>query len=93
MESICYKQSHGIAKIMGTFMCVAGALVYAFVNGPPIYPESHKKVDYQTSIGTSKGEWIKGCLIMLLANTMWSLWLILQVYSYTYPPPKRKVPK
>ncbi|PHU20094.1 WAT1-related protein [Capsicum chinense] len=78
MESICYKQSHGIAKIIGTVVCVAGALVYAFVNGPPLYPESHKKIHYQTSIGTSKGEWIKGSLIMLLANTMWSLWLILQ---------------
>lgn len=80
MESICYKKSYGIAKIMGTFVCVAGALVYAFVNGPPLYPESHKKVNYQTSVGTSKWEWIKGSLIILLANTMWSLWLILQVF-------------
>lgn len=79
MESICYKQSHGIAKIIGSFVCVAGALVYAFVNGPPLYPESHKQVHYLTSNATSKGEWIKGSLIMLLANTMWSLWLILQV--------------
>ncbi|XP_049388750.1 WAT1-related protein At1g43650 isoform X1 [Solanum stenotomum] len=78
MESICYKQRHGIAKIMGAIVCAAGALIYAFVNGPPLYLESHKKVDYQTSIGTSKGEWIKGSLIMFLANTMWSLWLILQ---------------
>ncbi|KAJ8531272.1 hypothetical protein K7X08_026706 [Anisodus acutangulus] len=78
MESICYKQRHGIAKIMGSVVCVAGALVYAFVNGPPLYPESHKGVHYQTSIGTSKGEWIKGSIIMLLANTMWSLYLILQ---------------
>ncbi|XP_033512710.1 WAT1-related protein At1g43650 isoform X2 [Nicotiana tomentosiformis] len=78
MESICYKQSHGIAKIIGSVVCVAGALIYAFVNGPPLYPESHKQVHYLTSNGTSKGEWIKGSLIMLLANTMWSLWLILQ---------------
>ncbi|XP_059281716.1 WAT1-related protein At1g43650 isoform X1 [Lycium ferocissimum] len=78
MESICYKQSHGIAKIIGSVVCVTGAVVYAFVNGPPLYPESHKEVHYQTSIGTPKGEWIKGSIIMLSANTMWSLYLILQ---------------
>ncbi|XP_060193091.1 WAT1-related protein At1g43650 isoform X2 [Lycium barbarum] len=78
MESICYKQSHGIAKIIGSVVCVTGAVVYAFVNGPPLYPESHKEVHYQTSIGTPKGEWTKGSIIMLSANTMWSLYLILQ---------------
>lgn len=84
MESITIRHLHGIAKVFGSVVGVSGALVFAFVKGPPInfmhwHPATEKRNASSTTQGSSGGEWIKGPLIMLLANTAWSLWLILQV--------------
>ncbi|PSS00064.1 WAT1-related protein [Actinidia chinensis var. chinensis] len=84
MESISIKQWHGVAKVLGSVLCVSGALVFAFVKGPPInlmnYSSMNKSDTPNPSVEChSKGEWIKGSLIMLSANTAWSLWLVMQV--------------
>ncbi|KAF8377178.1 hypothetical protein HHK36_030551 [Tetracentron sinense] len=84
MESISINRMYGIAKVLGSIVCVSGALMYAFVKGPPIkfmnwYPSVHKEAsDLSVVKSGSKMEWVKGSLIMLSANTAWSLWLILQ---------------
>ncbi|KAK4600882.1 hypothetical protein RGQ29_010471 [Quercus rubra] len=82
MESINIKQLHGLAKVLGSVVGVSGALVFAFVKGPPInfmhrYTATEKP-NIDSIQGCSTREWIKGSLIMLSANTFWSLWLILQ---------------
>ncbi|XP_052190934.1 WAT1-related protein At1g43650 isoform X1 [Diospyros lotus] len=86
LESISIKQWHGVAKVLGSMLCVSGALVFAFVKGPLIklmnnYPtELSQGVSSSSSVkSSSKEEWVKGCLVMLLANTAWSSWLIMQV--------------
>jgi hypothetical protein len=84
MESITLKQLHGIAKVLGSVVGVSGALVFAFVKGPPIkfmhwYSSTENPNSDSSTQGSSREEWIKGALIMLSANTAWSLWLILQV--------------
>lgn len=82
MESISVKHVHGVAKVLGSVTSLSGALVFALVKGPSIkfmnwFPEI---LDHQIHPkGSSRGDWIKGSLIMLSANTAWSLWLILQV--------------
>lgn len=83
MESVTIKRLHGMAKVLGSVLSVSGALVFAFVKGPPLkfmhrHPENANSSSAQDS---SRGEWIKGSLIMLSANTAWCLWLILQVYN------------
>ncbi|XP_023880447.1 WAT1-related protein At1g43650 [Quercus suber] len=83
MESINIKQLHGLAKVLGSVGGVSGALVFAFVKGPPInfmhwYTATEKPNTDSSIQGCSTREWIKGSLIMLTANTFWSLWLILQ---------------
>ncbi|KAB1220847.1 hypothetical protein CJ030_MR3G023985 [Morella rubra] len=83
MESITIRHLHGIAKVFGSVVGLSGALVFAFVKGPPInfmhwHPATEKLNASSTTQRSSGGEWIKGPLIMLLANTAWSLWLILQ---------------
>ncbi|XP_057502825.1 WAT1-related protein At1g43650-like isoform X1 [Actinidia eriantha] len=85
LESVSMKQCHGIAKVLGSLLCVSGALVFAFVKGPPInlilnnYTTNQSEAPSSYAKSSSKGEWVKGTLIMLLANTAWSLWLIIQV--------------
>lgn len=86
MENIAIKHWHGRAKVLGSIIGVTGAFVFAFVKGPPLkfisnwYKDNQKEVLGPNSKYSSE-EWVKGCLIMVLANTSWSLWLILQVLS------------
>lgn len=85
MESISIKEWHGAAKVLGCLFCFSGALVFAFVKGPSInfkskYLRNQSEVTIPSLIKShSKGEWVKGSLTMLSANTTWSLWLVMQV--------------
>ena len=88
MESVSIRNVHGVTKVLGSVVSLSGALVFAFVKGPPLkfmmnwYPSSHDHQDHQiTKTSYERKEWIKGSLMMLSANTAWSLWLILQVPS------------
>lgn len=96
MEGISVGKWHGRAKVVGSVMGLSGALVYAFVKGPPVNlinwsSSGHARqslLSGSTGIGdhSSSREWIKGSLIMLSANALWSLWLILQVLSLSLSP-------
>uniref|UniRef100_A0ABL6UC76 WAT1-related protein n=1 Tax=Cannabis sativa TaxID=3483 RepID=A0ABL6UC76_CANSA len=85
IESVCIKNVDGVAKVMGSIVSLSGALVYAFVKGPQLklmknnwYLSSNNNDHDQKPINYHRHEWVKGSLMMLSANTAWSLWLILQ---------------
>ncbi|KAF9601288.1 hypothetical protein IFM89_018398 [Coptis chinensis] len=86
MESISMRHLYGVAKVFGSVLCISGALLVAFNKGPPVkfmnwYSTAHKEDSSPNSSAidfNSKLDWIKGPLTMLLANTAWSLWLIMQ---------------
>ncbi|XP_009368515.1 WAT1-related protein At1g43650 isoform X1 [Pyrus x bretschneideri] len=83
MESISMKRLYGVAKVLGSVTSLSGALVFALVKGPSIkfnwVPSNQGQIPDSSSLSSSTGgEWLKGSLIMLSANTAWSLWLILQ---------------
>ena len=73
--------AHGLAKVLGTLIGLSGAMMFAFVKGPPLNwkQHSHASVSVANSTSSSPGEWVKGSLMMLGSNITWSLWLILQV--------------
>ncbi|KAJ9166808.1 hypothetical protein P3X46_021506 [Hevea brasiliensis] len=85
METVSIKDVPGIAKLIGSAIAVSGALVFAFVRGPPL-----KFINWnQATLGDhiqdsslkgccSREEWIKGSLLMISANILWSLWFVLQ---------------
>ncbi|GMI67623.1 Usually multiple acids move in and out Transporters 21 [Hibiscus trionum] len=85
MEALRLKTTAGIAKLVGILICLTGALTLAFYKGPHfklfclhhLFDDRHgRTLPSRTSSG---GEtWIKGCLLMLLSNTFWGLWLVLQ---------------
>ncbi|KAI4352978.1 hypothetical protein L6164_007178 [Bauhinia variegata] len=82
VECLSIKQMHGLAKVFGSILGLSGAAMFAFVKGPAVgfmkwYPENQKHSHSVTTIH-SKGECIRGSLMMISANTSWSLWLILQ---------------
>ncbi|KAK6940029.1 EamA domain [Dillenia turbinata] len=85
MEIISTRQLSGLAKLLGSIAGVSGALVFAFVKGTPIHlfnwyqsnKSSNSPLTYSVTNGSIE-EWLKGPLVMLSANTAWSLWLVLQ---------------
>ncbi|KAG9444306.1 hypothetical protein H6P81_015646 [Aristolochia fimbriata] len=85
MEKISVKQSFGVAKLVGSVVCVAGAFVLALYKGPPLKScchcpsnqgDLHRVSDPHEAV--SRVDLVKGSLLMLAANTTWSMWLILQ---------------
>ncbi|XP_044476007.1 WAT1-related protein At1g43650 [Mangifera indica] len=79
MESISIRQIYGIAKVLGSIVSVSGALVFAFVKGPSLpFMKWNPNGSDSSAKDWSSGEGIKGALIMISANTVWSLWLVLQ---------------
>ncbi|KAK9012721.1 hypothetical protein V6N11_040759 [Hibiscus sabdariffa] len=85
MEALRLKTIVGITKLVGILICLAAALTLAFYKGPhfKLFCLHHlfdhrqsRTLPGRTSFG---GEtWIKGCLLMLLSNIFWGLWLVLQ---------------
>jgi len=79
------KTGAGIAKLVGIVACLGGAATLAFYKGPHLKLLSHhhhligyhKQHDHSHS--PPSGTWIKGCFFLLLCNTFWGLWLVLQV--------------
>ena len=85
MEIISIKQIHGLAKVLGSILCLSGAMMFAFVKGPPVdfmkwYPANQKQISHSLTSDHSKENCIRGPLMMLSANASWALWLVLQVY-------------
>ncbi|KAJ7969816.1 WAT1-related protein [Quillaja saponaria] len=96
METIAIKHKHGLAKVLGSVVGLSGAMVFAFAKGPPLnfmkwYSATHKQISGTSNTDCSKVECIKGSLIMLSANTAWSLWLILQVHIVKQYPAKLRL--
>ncbi|XP_057795430.1 WAT1-related protein At1g43650-like isoform X1 [Salvia miltiorrhiza] len=78
MERLSIKQGHGMAKVVGSALGFAGAMVCTFVQGPAIYSESRKDFLRAYKQSYSRGDWMKGSLIMLGANGAWCMWFIMQ---------------
>ncbi|KAI3464684.1 hypothetical protein Pfo_021347 [Paulownia fortunei] len=78
MESLSIKQRHGMAKVIGSTLGLSGALLCTFARGPAMYSESQKDILHLSKQSYSKGDWVKGSLIILAANVAWCSWLIMQ---------------
>ncbi|XP_061351886.1 WAT1-related protein At5g64700-like [Gastrolobium bilobum] len=86
IESLKIKTPAGIAKLVGIVACLGGAATLAFYKGPNFKLLSHHhllgyhKSQQQQGHASSSGTWIKGCFLLLLSNTFWGLWLVLQAF-------------
>ncbi|KAL0360352.1 UNVERIFIED_CONTAM: WAT1-related protein [Sesamum radiatum] len=82
IESFSIRDSPGMLKLAGSVVSLSGAMVFAFVKGPQVnFMNWHSGTDanqLKTNSVTSKEKWIQGCLLMLLANTAWASWLVIQ---------------
>ncbi|KAJ1429714.1 EamA domain [Sesbania bispinosa] len=91
IESLNIKTKAGIAKLVGIVACLAGASILAFYKGPHFKILSHHHLlgyhpSQQHQAHASSSKWIKGCFLLLLSNTFWGLWLVLQAFVIkSYP--------
>jgi len=74
-----------MAKAAGVALCLAGVLTIALYTGPSMSPVNHHRAfaahhphPQAHADGDGKGTWMKGMFLMLLSNTTWSLWIVLQ---------------
>jgi hypothetical protein len=85
MEHVKLKSLSGVAKIAGVALCLAGVLVIALYAGPSMSPVNHHHAFASASHASSaahvvtRSAWVKWTFLMVLANTAWSLWIVLQV--------------
>ncbi|GLT72878.1 hypothetical protein SLA2020_447750 [Shorea laevis] len=84
-ESVGIKTKAGQAKVVGTIVCVGGALLLSFYHGHTIdikessihwtYAENMEK---KNSLSTDQGNPILGPAFLIFSSLSWSLWFILQ---------------
>uniref|UniRef100_A0ACD5WKM1 Uncharacterized protein n=1 Tax=Avena sativa TaxID=4498 RepID=A0ACD5WKM1_AVESA len=80
MEAVNAKSPSGIAKLVGVALCVAGVLTVALYACPSLSPLSHSHLAPPGAPRTRAegGAWMKWTFLMVVANSAWSLWIVLQ---------------
>ncbi|XP_027094266.1 protein WALLS ARE THIN 1 [Coffea eugenioides] len=84
IEKVRITRKDGIAKVLGTAFCVAGASVITLFKGPTIYSPSTTLQEISPRImmlqlGDAEGKsWSLGCVYLIGHCLSWSAWLVLQ---------------
>ncbi|KAM3269678.1 hypothetical protein P3S67_030560 [Capsicum chacoense] len=76
----------GRAKILGTLVCLGGALVLALYKGMPLINPSKSSTN---EINHNKRSWLLGPIFLFAGSFVWSAWFLLQAriskdYPYQY---------
>ncbi|KAH9603539.1 hypothetical protein KSS87_006049 [Heliosperma pusillum] len=82
IEKVRIDRKDGIAKVVGTAFCVAGATVITLYRGPVIYSPATTLQDSTpmlVSLGDANSKsWALGCVYLIGHCLSWSAWLVLQ---------------
>lgn len=82
IEKVRLDRRDGVAKVVGTLACVAGASVITLYKGPTIFGPGADKTNMQVSWSAAMaGEgknWTLGCVYLIGHCLSWSGWLVLQ---------------
>ncbi|KAK7332072.1 hypothetical protein VNO80_28819 [Phaseolus coccineus] len=94
LETVKIKCNSGRAKILGSLVCIGGALMLTLYKGKPLFNFSH----YESAASMTKssavkpystntaGRWTIGVIAMVMGTIFWSSWYILQSkISKRYP--------
>lgn len=79
-ERVNIREVSSTAKILGTAVCVGGAITIAFFKGPKL-PREFLTDPFMLLHEFSSDNWVMGALFLVGSSSCWSLWLILQVNS------------
>lgn len=84
MEKVDVKKVRCQAKIVGTLVTVAGAMLMTLYKGPivelfwtkSIHPRQSNGTD---TAGTTDKDWVKGSIFLIIATLAWASLFVLQV--------------
>ncbi|KHN01957.1 Auxin-induced protein 5NG4 [Glycine soja] len=84
MEKVNIRSTRSLAKIIGTVICVSGAVSMALLKGPKLL---NAEILPSKSIMASGGDhWLLGCLFLTGCCCAWSVWLILMANFFSFHP-------
>lgn len=87
-ETLNIKSNIGRAKVLGTMICICGALVLTLYKGPGLTRDT-AQVQTQTTNGSTTAttqKWAMGSVMLIISILIWSLWFIVQAkISMIYP--------
>ena len=80
MEVLDIREKTGIAKVLGTLVCVGGAMILTFYKGITLTHSITLTQDHLPSSGSStgNGRWIIGCIALIAACISWCSWFLIQ---------------
>nr|CAB3481747.1 unnamed protein product [Digitaria exilis] len=79
IEKVRLDRRDGVAKVVGTLACVAGASVITLYKGPTIFgPSGGGGGEEQLIGGGEMKNWTLGCVYLIGHCLSWSGWLVLQ---------------
>lgn len=79
MEKVNITSLRTIAKIVGTIICISGALSIVLLKGPKLL--NLENLPSKSIMAGTDENWLLGCIFLLGSTVAWSVWLILQVLS------------
>lgn len=87
LETVNIKCNSGRAKILGTLVCIVGALMLTLFKGKGLFNFSHSESSLKLLASTRTQEkWTIGVIALILGTVFWSSWFILQSkISKRYP--------
>ncbi|XVF71977.1 hypothetical protein PTKIN_Ptkin12aG0083900 [Pterospermum kingtungense] len=80
MEVVDVKSPHGIAKVLGTLISLAGVMVITLYKGPALQGLWDAPVHIKGSISIHEN-WVKGSILTIASCITWSSWYIMQTFT------------
>ncbi|CAL9248023.1 unnamed protein product [Arabidopsis halleri] len=88
-ETLNIKSNVGRAKVLGTMICICGALVLTLYKGTALSREHNTAMQTHTrtdSTGAMTQKWAMGSIMLVISIIIWSSWFIVQAkISRVYP--------
>ncbi|XP_042501376.1 WAT1-related protein At4g30420-like isoform X1 [Macadamia integrifolia] len=86
-ERVDIRSGRSLAKVIGTFLCVSGAISMSLLKGPKLLTTKFPSESSSVSL-FGNNNWLIGCLLIMGSICCWSFYIIFQVpMSKHYPDP------
>lgn len=92
LEKLGLRSIAGQAKLIGTIVCVGGAMLLSFYRGPVVIGQlgfhwkfAESSTDDKDSNSTHTN-FLLGPFILIISSVTYALWLIIQVMNLIYNP-------
>ncbi|ESQ37796.1 hypothetical protein EUTSA_v10028831mg [Eutrema salsugineum] len=85
------KSKAGVLKLIGTLICILGAMFLTFFKGPQVSnPHTHPEALHNSTLHNNghdlTNKWLLGCLYLIIGTVLLSLWMLFQgKLSIKYP--------